>query len=99
MIATQQFNLPVEGKVELDLKSLITVNGLLDVNSIKVIVQPPSGAIASIVNGVLSINYDGIGFIGKETIVVEACNIVGECSQQTFEIAVVGGCRVQCSIS
>jgi gliding motility-associated-like protein len=90
VITAQTFNLPIEGKVEVDLKTLITTTGTLDVSSIKVIKLPASGASAEIVNGVLVINYIGKPFVGRETIIIEACTTTGQCSQQTFEIEVAG---------
>jgi gliding motility-associated-like protein len=81
----------VDGKIILDLKPLITTVGTLDVNSIKVIVQPNlSGATASIANGILTIDYSGKTFSGNETIRIEACNTLGACSQTDFEIKVDG---------
>ena len=76
--------------MEVDLKQLITTSGILDVNTIKIIKQPASGASASIVNGVLIIDYKGKPFVGREIIVIEACTTTGQCSQQTFEIDVAG---------
>jgi gliding motility-associated-like protein len=89
-IPAQTYNLPIEGKVEVDLKQLITTSGILDVNTIKIIKQPASGASASIVNGVLIIDYKGKPFVGREVIIIEACTTTGQCSQQTFEIDVAG---------
>jgi gliding motility-associated-like protein len=89
-IPAQTYNLPIEGKVEVDLKQLITTSGILDVNTIKIIKQPASGASASIVNGVLIIDYKGKPFVGREIIIIEACSTTGQCSQQTFEIDVAG---------
>ncbi len=81
----------VEGKIIVDLKPLITTVGTLDVNSIKVTVQPTlSGATASITNGVLTIDYSGKPFSGNETIRIEACNTLGACTQTDFEIKVDG---------
>jgi gliding motility-associated-like protein len=89
-IPAQTYNLPIEGKVEVDLKLLITTSGILDVSTIKIIKQPASGASASIANGVLVIDYKGKPFVGREVIIIEACTTTGQCSQQTFEIDVAG---------
>ncbi len=78
----------VEGKIVVDLVPLITTPGILDVPSIKVVTQPTSGAVASITNGVLTIDYKGKSFFGKESILIEACNKAGVCSQQVFNINV-----------
>ncbi|NOS91417.1 MAG: T9SS type B sorting domain-containing protein [Cyclobacteriaceae bacterium] len=90
VIATQTLTTQVEGKIEINLQSLITTPGTLDPISIKVITQPASGAVASITNFLLTINYKGKPFSGKETIVIEACNTNGLCGQQTFVIEVAG---------
>jgi gliding motility-associated-like protein len=90
VITTQTLTTQVEGKIEINLQSLITTPGTLDPTSIKVITQPASGAIASITNFLLVIDYKGKPFSGKETIIIEACNTNGLCAQQTFTIEVAG---------
>jgi gliding motility-associated-like protein len=90
VISTQTLTTQVEGKIEINLQSLITTPGTLDPTSIKVITQPASGAIASIANFLLVIDYKGKPFSGKETTVIEACNTNGLCAQQTFSIEVAG---------
>lgn len=81
----------IGGTAELELVPLIsTFNNPLDINSITVIVQPPSGAIASITSGKLLINYAGISFSGKESVTVRACDNNGNCATQQFEIEVEG---------
>jgi gliding motility-associated-like protein len=90
VIATAPLATQVEGKIELNLLSLITTVGTLDVSSIKIVVQPSSGAVATIVSGVLTIDYKGKPFSGRESITIEACNTTGTCSQQVFNIEVAG---------
>ncbi len=90
VITAQTLATQVEGKIEINLQSLITTPGTLDPTSIKVITQPASGAVASITNFLLVIDYKGKPFSGKETIIIEACNTNGLCSQQTFTIEVAG---------
>jgi gliding motility-associated-like protein len=99
VIPSQRFNLPVEGKVEVDLTKLITINGILDISSIRVLTQPQSGALASISNGILTIDYKGKPYVGKESIVIEACSTTGLCSQQTFNIEVAGDIIVYNALS
>jgi uncharacterized repeat protein (TIGR03803 family) len=98
-IAPDKQSTGVEGKVEFDLSKLITTTGTLDPASIKVITQPKSGAVATISNGVLTIDYKGISFSGNESIVIEACNTNGLCSQQTFNIEVSGEVVVYNAVS
>ncbi len=90
VITTQTLTAQLEGKIEINLQSLITTPGTLDPTSIKVITQPASGAVASITNFLLVIDYKGKPFSGKETIIIEACNTNGLCTQQTFTIEVAG---------
>jgi gliding motility-associated-like protein len=89
----------VEGKITLDLKPLISTVGILDPNSIKVVTQPASGALATISNGVLTIDYKGKPFSGTESILIEACNTNGICSQQAFDIEVAGEVIVYNAVS
>jgi gliding motility-associated-like protein len=90
VISTQTLTTQVEGKIEINLQSLITTPGTLDPTSIKVVTQPASGAIASITNFILTIDYKGKPFSGKESVTIEACNTNGLCSQQVFSIEVAG---------
>jgi CHU_C Type IX secretion signal domain/Ig-like domain CHU_C associated/Laminin B (Domain IV)/FG-GAP-like repeat/IPT/TIG domain len=90
VITTQTLTTQIEGKIEVNLQSLITTPGTLDPTSVKVVTQPASGAVASITNFLLIIDYKGKPFSGKETIIIEACNTNGLCAQQTFIIEVAG---------
>lgn len=90
VIAAQTLTTQVEGKIEINLQSLISTPGTLDPTSIKVITQPSSGAVAAISNFILTIDYKGKPFSGNESIVIEACNTNGLCGQQTFIIEVAG---------
>jgi surface protein len=90
IISAQLLSTKVEGKIEIDLKNLIATVGTLDINSIKIISQPSSGAFASIFNGLLTIDYTGKSFAGNESIGIEACTTTGQCSQQNFQIEVAG---------
>ena len=84
----------VAGKIILDLVPLIIAPGVLDINSISIINQPTSGASASISNGVLTIDYAGRVFSGNESITIQACDISGLCSTQSFTIEVAGDINV-----
>jgi hypothetical protein len=88
VITADKQSTEVEGKVEFDLSKLITTTGTLDPASIKIITQPKSGAVVTIAGSLLIIDYKGVLFSGTESIVIEACNTNGACSQQTFSIEV-----------
>jgi gliding motility-associated-like protein len=84
----------IEGKITLDLVPLITAPGTLNVSSIKIIKQPSSGAFAEVSNGILTINYLGNPFSGKDLLTIEACDIGNLCSEQDFLIEVAGDVNV-----
>ena len=84
----------VAGKITLDLVPLIVAPGVLDVNSIVIVMPPSSGASASISNGILTINYAGKAFTGTESIVIRACDESSLCTEQTFTIEVAGDIKV-----
>lgn len=89
----------VEGDLVLDLVPLIVVSGTLDVNSIQILTPPASGAVASITNGILTINYAGILFNGSESIEIEACDTNNTCTQQVFTIEVSGDLVIYNAVS
>ncbi|HZY79370.1 MAG TPA: gliding motility-associated C-terminal domain-containing protein [Cyclobacteriaceae bacterium] len=90
----------IGGDIELDLEDLITdADNNLDPSTLKVITKPASGAVVTIQGLKLLINYDGISFVGKETVTISVCDAVGACTQQTFEIDVVGDVKIYDAIS
>jgi uncharacterized repeat protein (TIGR03803 family) len=90
----------IGGTITKNLVPLITtLNGSLDINSITVTVQPPSGAVASISNGSLTVDYKNISFSGKESIIIRACDTNGNCATQPFEIEVSGNVIVYNAVS
>lgn len=90
-IASNTLSTSIGGIAELNLIPLITtINNPLNLSSISVTVQPPSGAFASVVNGKLLVNYAGISFSGRESVTVRACDNNGNCATQQFEIEVAG---------
>jgi CHU_C Type IX secretion signal domain/IPT/TIG domain len=90
----------IGGTITKNLVPLITtLNGSLDINSITVTVQPLSGALASISNGSLTVDYTNISFSGKESITIRACDNNGNCATQQFEIEVAGDVVVYNAVS
>ncbi len=90
-ITTAPLSTSIGGVAELNLVPLIsTVNNPLNISSIVVTVQPASGALASISNGRLLVNYANVSFSGKESVTVRACDNNGNCATQQFEIEVAG---------
>jgi hypothetical protein len=90
----------IGGTISKNLVSLITtLNNNLDLNSIIVTVQPPSGAVASVSNGLLTVDYTNIPFSGKESLTIRACDTDSNCTTQQFEIEVAGDIVVYNGIS
>lgn len=88
------------GVESVDIAPLVsTVVAALDLNSIKVIIQPSSGAVASVSAGVLTIDYSGVPFVGTETLTIEACDLAGYCAQQVITIEVAGDITVYNAVS
>ena len=99
-ISTEPLGTGIGGTATKNLVPLITtLNNNLDVNSITVIVQPPSGAVASVAGGVLTVNYQDISFSGKEDVTIRACDTNGNCAIQQFQIEVAGDIIVYNGIS
>jgi gliding motility-associated-like protein len=99
-IATATFNTTTGGRVSQSILSLITVVSTLNPASLKIVTQPASGAIASIdANGLLIVNYSGIQFVGKETVIIEVCDTNGICATQSIVIEVEGDVVVFNAIS
>jgi gliding motility-associated-like protein len=99
-ITAQQLITVAGGTITLDLLPLIAVTDhALDINSI-VITQPPlSGASVFVVNGLLTISYAGIAFTGTEAIMIQACDVSGNCAEQQFTIEVAGDIIVYNAVS
>jgi gliding motility-associated-like protein len=91
---------PIGGKITLDLVPLIKTSSVgLDINSIKIITKPSSGGVATITNGVLTIDYNGIKFSGFDNLIIEACDKSGSCAQESFKIEVAGDIIVYNALS
>ncbi len=81
----------IAGTASIDLSNLINdSDNNLDPTSLKVIIQPTSGAMAEIVNNILSVDYSGLTFAGTDILTLEVCDLLGSCAQQVFTIEVEG---------
>jgi len=91
----------IEGKVLLDLVSLITdADSNIDIQSLKIKTQPTSGAKASITaSGQLEVDYLGISFSGPDVLTIEVCDLLGDCTQQEIKIEVIGDLSIYNGIS
>lgn len=101
VIITQALVTQSRQSITLDLIPLITItNGSLDLTSLQIIEHPASGAIATInSNGVLTIDYSGIDFMGTESITIGACDTNGLCAEQVFTIEVNEGIEIYNAVS
>ncbi len=90
----------INGQVMLDLSTIISdPDGNLDSNSFNIVQSPTSGASATIVNGVLTIDYSNSTFAGTDTMIIEAFDLLGERSQAVITINVAGEVVVRNGIS
>jgi hypothetical protein len=92
VITSEPLSTNIGGKITLDLKPLISTPGsTLNLASLKIITPPSSGATASIdlVNGILTIDYNGKPFVGTEQITITACDAKNQCATQDFSIDVI----------
>jgi gliding motility-associated-like protein len=67
-------------------------------SSLAVTQQPASGASATLVSGVLEIDYMGINFAGRDQVTIQVCDAF-ECTQQVLEIDVIGDIEIYNGIS
>jgi gliding motility-associated-like protein len=91
----------VESTLQINLLDLISdQDNNLNVASLKIILQPSSGAIAVLdANGNLIIDYKGVSFSGTDHITIEVCDQLNACTQQVITIEVIGDIIVYNGIS
>lgn len=101
VISETPISVPVEGIVTLDLTTLVSdSDGNIDLNSLKVVGTPTSGAAASIdANHNLILNYEGIPFSGTDEVTIEVCDLAGACTDQKLSVEVVGDIVIYNAIS
>jgi gliding motility-associated-like protein len=99
-IETSTVTTYVAGIATIDLSTLISdPDNNLDLTSLQIITQPVSGALASITNNILRVNYAGITFVGTDILFIEICDLSGDCAQQSFTIEVEGDIIIYNGIS
>jgi gliding motility-associated-like protein len=100
VINTSPLSTIIGGNVSLNLLDLISdADDNLAISSLVVLQPPASGASAIITNGVLTINYSDIAFTGKDQLTIQVCDIFNECTQQVFEIDVIGDIEIYNGLS
>jgi uncharacterized delta-60 repeat protein/gliding motility-associated-like protein len=82
----------VQGSATISLAPLLSdPDNNLNLASLRVAVQPTSGAVATIdASQNLQLNYSGINFSGTDHLTIEVCDLLDVCSQQDLNIEVVG---------
>ncbi|HMJ71303.1 MAG TPA: gliding motility-associated C-terminal domain-containing protein [Cyclobacteriaceae bacterium] len=100
-IATTTSSAGIDGATTINLTPLISdPDNNLDLATLRVVVQPKSGATATIdQNGQLSVNYAGTSFAGQDELTIEICDIAGSCVQQVITIEVSGDILVYNAVS
>jgi hypothetical protein len=75
--------------VQVNLFSITTdSDNNLDIESFEVIGTTSSGAIATIIDGVLTLDYSGITFNGTDQVRVKVCDEAGVCTESNISIEV-----------
>ncbi len=89
IIASASVVSEVGGSTSLSIVSLIGNLGSVDLATLSVTKPPSSGARATLDgNGILTIDYTGLSFMGQERLTVGACSFGGACSTQELVIDV-----------
>lgn len=91
----------IEGVITIDLSDLVSdSDNNLDLSTLTITSPPPSGAPATIDDNFnLVINYGGSTFVGRENISLLVCDLLSVCTEEVFEIDVVGEIVVYNAIS
>ncbi len=91
IITATSTNIAIGGLATIDLSLLVTdADNNLDLTSFEILALPSSGAMASIANGILTIDYLGNSFTGIDQLTIQVCDLLGACAQQVLEIEVTG---------
>jgi gliding motility-associated-like protein len=100
-IAASSASTTIGGTVSIDLGPLLSdPDNNIDPASLKIVVQPTSGAVASIdKNGNLLIDYSSISFVGDDELTIEVCDIAASCVQRVINIHVDGDMVVYNALS
>jgi gliding motility-associated-like protein len=101
VIRTTAITVQVEGSTKISLTPLLSdPDNNLDPASLRVAVQPTSGALATIdATQNLNLDYTGINFSGMDQLTIEVCDFSNACGQNQFSIEVVGDITVYNALS
>jgi uncharacterized delta-60 repeat protein/gliding motility-associated-like protein len=101
VIRTTAITVQVEGSTKISLTPLLSdPDNNLDPASLRVAVQPASGALATIdATQHLNLDYTGINFSGMDQLTIEVCDFSNACGHNQLSIEVVGDIIVYNAIS
>lgn len=101
VIAPANPSINVGGTLTFDLTPYLSdPDNNLDLTTLKIVVQPSSGAHAEINEiGQLTIDYTGSSFVGEDVLTIEVCDIAGVCVQRQITIVVASDFVVYNAVS
>jgi gliding motility-associated-like protein len=100
VIAAEELTAQIEGSVSLDLATIISdPDNNIDLSSITIVTQPQSGAVATISNGQLQLDYSGVSFSGTDVVTIRVCDLAGSCTTENLTIEVIGDIEVFNAVS
>lgn len=94
VITPQTFSVQIEGRLQADLTPYITdSNNNLNFNSLRIVNNQTARGIAASIDASynLIVDYQGDPFTGTDRVTVEVCDLLAACTQNFFDIEVVGG--------
>ncbi len=95
VIASTTASVPIEGIITINLEPLISdPDDNLDAATLRITLQPTSGAPASLADFILTIDYAGVPFPGTDNVEIEICDLTGICAQQELTIELEGEIEV-----
>jgi len=99
-INTTALSTTIGGSVSTDVLALISDddNNIVP-SSLTIVQQPQSGATVTLVNGMMTIDYQNNPFVGTDVVTLQVCDVFGECAQRQFSIDVIGDIEVFNGIS
>lgn len=100
VITSTETSIGAGGIATIDIGPLLSdPDNNIDLTTLKIVVQPKSGAVATISNGQLSIDYSSSSFTGDDELTIEVCDAAGSCSTQVIMIRVDGDISIFNAVS
>lgn len=84
---------------EFDLNPFLTdPDNNLDLSTLRILTAP-AHSIATLNGTTLRLDYSNSDYVGNETLLVEVCDLLGSCAQQTVTLSVVGELEIYNAVS